>query len=126
MGDPAPSNRPLSPVQVAWDAGPVTDEPLFDALVRLAALLESHGEHGWSTWIGTDLRRLESGDAYALDHLLSAFGGMGSLSDLVLHPLNGHDIAEADLDASNQQLGALRTEVWSAATNLRIALRRRT
>ena len=96
----------------------------MDALARLVALLDSHGEQGWSKWVGTDLRKLQAGDAAALDDLLSAFGGMGSLNDLVLHPLNGHDIAQAEVNARNEQLDALRHEVWSEAIDLRIALNR--
>lgn len=107
--------------QDAWNAGSVTDEPLFGALSHLAVLLEDHGEYGWSNWVSTDLQRLLSGDAYALDHPLSAFGSTGSLSDLVLHPGDVH-IGLANIEAANEQLNALRGKVWSEATRLRRSL----
>lgn len=105
-----------------WHAATVADEPLLDVLSHLAALLEKHGEHWWSKVVREDPQQLRSGYSYALDHLLSAFGGMGSLSDLVLHPINGHDVSEANIEVSNEQLAALLERVWSEASELRRSL----
>ncbi len=65
-------------------------QELCQSIESLVLLLGSAGETHWNNWLQTDLRRLRSGDTYALQHLLQAFGGMGSLNDLVIHPLNGH------------------------------------
>jgi hypothetical protein len=60
----------------------------------------------------------KAGDGYGLQHLLGAYGGMGSFSDLVIHPANGHQIDPGDLDAVNDQLRALGEAVWSRASAL--------
>jgi hypothetical protein len=50
----------------------------------------------WAERLAGDLRTIRAGDAYGLDHLLQAFGGMGSINDLVIHPVNGHRVDESD------------------------------
>ncbi|MDQ4025458.1 MAG: hypothetical protein M3217_08210, partial [Actinomycetota bacterium] len=66
---------------------------------ELEKLLGDVGEDFWREWIRKDLTKIERGDRYALDHFLGAFGGMGSFNDLIIHPVNGHDIFEEDVDS---------------------------
>jgi hypothetical protein len=72
------------------------------------------------TWTGrcTSLRHIEAGDGYGLQHLLGAYGGMGSFSDLLIHPANGHPIDSRDVDAVNNYLRTLGAAVWSRASAL--------
>ena len=81
-------------------------------------LLGSVGETHWTNWLQTDLRRLRSGDTYALPHLLQAFGGMGSLNDLVVHPLNGHVVDEHKAAQINDRLRDLRGDIYRLANEL--------
>lgn len=56
--------------------------------------------------------------------MLSAFGGMGSLNDLVIHPRNGHAIEDDEISAVNEELGRLTSAVYSEASALRRELDR--
>lgn len=55
---------------------------LADRLDQFALFLRKHGETRWAEWIDADAERIRSGDYDAVDHFLSAFGGMGSINDL--------------------------------------------
>lgn len=80
--------------------------PYAAAVDAVIALLESVGEQDWAGRL-----RDAKGDA---DRLRRCFGGMGSLSDVQISPHNGHTLpAGADEDALNDQLDALRTELWT-------------
>jgi hypothetical protein len=96
----------------------VADAQLEADLRDLIALLDTYDEEHWSRWFRTSLRHIEAGDGYGLQHLLGAYGGMGSFSDLVIHPANGHQIDRGDVDAVNDQLRALGGAVWSRASAL--------
>ena len=41
----------------------------------------AQGEDHWADWLESDRVRIASGDAYGLDHVKQAFGGMGSIND---------------------------------------------
>jgi hypothetical protein len=64
----------------------------------------------------------DCGDVYGLDHLLQAFGGMGSVSDLLLMRVNGHRIDPSQEGEINELLARLRSGIWTEATALRHAL----
>lgn len=91
---------------------------LLLTLDDLASLLRRHGEPHWSAWLEGDARRLRNGDRGALDHLLSAFGGMGSLNDLILSPVNGHAIDEEDVERVNAELRRLASRLFTLAREL--------
>jgi len=76
-------------------------------LDELVAVLAEHGEARWAAWLTRDTARIRGGDGYGVTHLLSAFGGMGSLSDVTLG--NGSD---AD------RLDSLRREAYRLASGL--------
>jgi hypothetical protein len=92
---------------------------LCEMLRRIQALLTEVGETHWRAWIARDLSLIEQLDAYGLDHFLSAFGGMGSINDLVIHPMNGHHVGRESVDAVNQELGQLLGDANALAKNLR-------
>lgn len=98
-------------------------EDLEEDVVGLIALLTKHGEQGWATWLGEALAPLRAGDPAGVDRLLLAYGGMGSLNDLVLHPVNGHTIDESEIDHANEELGAFTSRMWRRARTMRLARR---
>jgi hypothetical protein len=49
-----------------------------------ASLLQKHALAQWADWLRKDSAFIRKGDFYGIEHLLAAFGGMGSISDLVL------------------------------------------
>ena len=92
-------------------ASEVADDGEVEALVAAATaaaeLLRSHGEDRWARWLDLDAQRIASGDFYGVEHLLRAFGGMGSLSDVTL--ADGRD---------NARLASLRASISSNARAL--------
>ncbi|MCP1518682.1 hypothetical protein J2Y74_002992 [Pseudomonas migulae] len=63
--------------------GPKTEE-LIRVLDQLATVLESDGNTHWSLWIRKARALLLDSDYSGIEYLRSAFGGMGSLNDLIL------------------------------------------
>lgn len=88
---------------------------LAGLLEAISTNLTSFGENRWSAWLADDARRLRAGDPAALEHFLSAFGGMGSINDLYICPQNGHRIDAADVPAANEQLRRALTGAWELA-----------
>lgn len=98
------------------------DERHARLLTNVAAardLLECVGEDHWSRWMSTVHTELASGDAHGLTRLLGATGGMGSLNDLVIHPMNGHTVPEGELDHVNRSLVELVSSALADARALR-------
>lgn len=93
-------------------------QALAELLDRAQELLTKHGEKHWASWLEQDARRIRNLDLYGVEHLLSAFGGMGSINDLVLHPINGHLIQDSETDAVNTELGNLLDKAYRLAKKL--------
>ena len=85
----------------------------------LAELPRRYGEGHWADRITDAIRRINDGDLSGVDYLLRAFGGMGSLNDLLIHEANGHSIAAVEVGPVNDRLDELRTRVYSAASRIR-------
>lgn len=77
---------------------------ILDALVPI---LERSSEPRWAAWLARDAARIRNGDGGGVTHLLRAFGGMGSLSDVVL--------ADPVLDG---RLRSLRADAYELAVAL--------
>jgi hypothetical protein len=110
---------------------PVTDDEfgqrladLLEALDGASALLTKHGAHHWAAWLSEDRQRIANHDPYGLEHLLMAFGGMGSLTDLFFHPLNGNATGEDPNGWDNDELDKLTGSIFTNATALRRELNR--
>lgn len=63
--------------------GPKTEELIY-ILDQLAIVLESDGDTHWRFWMRRARALLLDSDYSGIEYLLSAFGGMGSLNDLIL------------------------------------------
>ncbi len=92
---------------------------LLRVLDELAQILRDWNEDHWATWIERDRRLIADGHPDALTDLLGAFGGMGSLHDLVIDPINGHAIAEERVRPVNDRLRLLCSATVTKATELR-------
>ncbi|MBL8523403.1 MAG: hypothetical protein JNN20_06930 [Betaproteobacteria bacterium] len=93
-------------------------QALAELIEGAQALLAKHGEKHWASWLEQDARRIQNLDLYGVEHVLSAFGGMGSINDLVLHPINGHLIQENEIDAANAELANLLNRANALAKKL--------
>lgn len=96
----------------------------YDRLVKdlalLLTVLDEAGEHAWATWFRTAASEVLAQDAHGLSRLRSAFGGMGSFSDLMLS-------VPGDQEASlrlNLELDQLRTRIYDDATCLSIEVQK--
>jgi hypothetical protein len=94
-------------------------EQLLNVLVEAEGLLRHHGEQHWASWLRGDAGLIRAGDGFGLEHLLSAFGGMGSFNDLILHAVNGHRIRDEETQRVNERLDQLRSEICTFADELR-------
>jgi hypothetical protein len=109
---------------VSTDTFDSSYQKLLDSLNETVALLREHSEEHWASWLAADRERIAGGDRYALDHLLSAFGGMGSLNDLVLQRPDATQPFSDDLRSANERLWDLRDAIWHSATHMKADLRR--
>jgi hypothetical protein len=78
---------------------------LLVAVEEAVTLLRAHREERWAEWLERGGRLVAAGDGYGVEHLLRAFGGMGSLNDLVL----GRD---------DDAFWELRERIWESARAL--------
>lgn len=58
------------------------------------------------------------GDIEGIEHLLSAFGGMGSINDLIIHPANGHALSLRDGEHANAALQDLLSRAYELASEI--------
>jgi len=92
---------------------------LVTILEEMTNLLADHSERNWADWIAQDIAWIRQGDGYGVLHFLSAFGGMGSLNDVVFHPLNGNVATTLEARPINERFQALKSEAYLLATSLR-------
>lgn len=93
-------------------------QALAQSLEIASDFLLKHGVPGWASWLANDAKLLRSGEYYGVEHILSAFGGMGSLNDLVLCPANGHQILDAEVDRANDELQTMLGDISGRARKL--------
>jgi hypothetical protein len=92
---------------------------LVTVLEEMVKLLADHSERAWAESIAKDIAWIRRGDGYGVLHLLSAFGGMGSLNDVVFHPMNGNLATTAEAGPVNERFQTLKSEAYLLATALR-------
>jgi len=94
---------------------------LADALDDLAMFLIAHSEPSWGDWIARDAILVRRGDGRGVTHFLAAFGGMGSLNDLVFDPAGANAAPEPEAIALTERFEELRGRAWKQANALRHA-----
>jgi len=96
-------------------------QELLNTLEELAQLLESDGDHNWSLWMRTAARRLGSGDRSAVEHLLRAYDGMGSINDLVLGQTSRDGLFawKPGYITLNERFESLRGKAWHLAQEIK-------
>lgn len=85
---------------------------------EMAVLLKAQGEEHWAEWVEYDARLIRERDGHGVEHFLAAFGSMGSLYDLVFHPVNGNAASEAEGRAATEKLHELIAEAHPIALDL--------
>jgi hypothetical protein len=84
-------------------------DELLETLDEIIQLLESDGERHWSRWMRQSRERLQNSDFLEIEHLLSAYGGMGSFNDLVI----------CQSYENGDRLNELRDKAWELADAMR-------
>lgn len=92
---------------------------LADLMQEVSDLMISADERPWGEWFRADARRVRALDFFGVEHALSAFGGMGSVNDLVLHPMNGHCVHESDIKDVNERLRRLLSRIYTLSGKLK-------
>lgn len=82
---------------------------LAETLDAMTTLLKAHGDDAWADQIGRCRASIALSDYYGVERLLRLYGGMGSLSDVILQS-DGLVPAE-----DNERFEALRTSAWEQA-----------
>ncbi|MEH3089587.1 MAG: hypothetical protein PGN24_08345 [Microbacterium arborescens] len=91
----------------------MTATDLDATLAELTDLLRSVGATWWADHVAQVAARVAAGADPSVASWM--FGGSGSLTDLVIHPLNGHTVDRLRLGEVNDRLGELRSRVYAAA-----------
>ena len=78
---------------------------LVSALKEAVTLLRACGEQRWAGWLEKDRNLIAGRDFYGIEHLLQAFGGMGSINDLVVEP----ELRDAELQRLTKRIYELAT-----------------
>lgn len=92
---------------------------LLETIEAATSLLRRYSVEFWAKWLDDDATRIRDRDVRGLEHLLSAYGGMGSLNDVYICPENGHPIAAEEVGAVNKQLQHLLGRIFKLAERLR-------
>jgi hypothetical protein len=95
-----------------------TVDRLIADLDEAIEVLDGVGEAHWRTWLQLGRNQIAGGDAHGLDHVLGAFGGMGSFNDLVLSQ-PGADRPVEELRAADDRLWELRESIWHGCRDLK-------
>jgi hypothetical protein len=93
-------------------------QQLILLLEEMIPLLRSYNMTHWPGWLESGLRSLRDGDPDGADHLLMAYGGMGSFNDLIICPENGHDIDRDAIEPVNRRLDELRAKSYVLARRI--------
>jgi len=96
-------------------------DELLETLSEIIKLLEDDREQHWSTWVRQSRDRLLKSEYSGIEHLLSAYGGMGSFSDLIICQRyeNGQFRWKEGHIEKNGELDRLRRKVWELADAIR-------
>ena len=94
----------------------------IDALASMIdeaeGLLRKHGVSHWADWLKKDSRFIRNLDFYGIEHLLSAFGGMGSLNDLGLAEPRKDNPNVFVASPDDERFQSLLTDIHALATKL--------
>lgn len=94
-------------------------ERLFALVDETCDLLGEYGEDFWARWLRRRSETLRREGPSGAGGFASGWGGMGGFTDLIIHPVNGHPIAPADVDRVNRRLDQLRADMYRTAERIR-------
>ena len=84
-----------------------------EALEALYILLDKSGVKFWRDWISQDIKLWEENKS--VEHHFSAYGGMGSLNDVVICTENNHNVTKIQEPWVNWLFDCLKSLCWYTA-----------
>ena len=99
--------------------GPKAQE-LVSVLEELIGLLDGAGQQGWSAWMRQAKRWILQEDFSGVEKVIQAYGGMGSLNDLVLggEGVDGRIVFDKEVRRLNERFQALISKAWKLASEI--------
>jgi len=91
---------------------------LIAMLNEAASILRRHSLINWASWLERDARLIERSDFDGIEHLLSAYGGMGSINDVGLGEPDPENVGLLRPHHDDSRLQELIAEIHSLATQL--------
>lgn len=91
---------------------------LIAMLNEASFILRRHSENNWASWLEKDARLIERSDFYGIEHLLSAYGGMGSINDIGLGEPDPENVGFLRTHPDDSRLQDLIREIYSLAKKL--------
>jgi hypothetical protein len=70
---------------------------LVEHLNKASEILNTHGFDFWASWLRGDILQVQKFEVSGLEHLLSAFGGMGSINDVRIETASPSESGELNL-----------------------------
>jgi hypothetical protein len=95
-----------------------TPEELARAIDHIVAVLRDVGETQWRDFLRRNADLIRRGDFYGVERFLTAFGGMGSLNDLVIASSNNHPVLPSEESDINALLSGLLNRAYAIAHDL--------
>ena len=92
---------------------------LCERIRETADLVRRVGENYWCEWLEESLRRIGNSDFSGIEHLRSAFGGMGSFNDILISRANGHPVSDEESWSLNARLSDLQHKLYELADYIR-------
>jgi hypothetical protein len=93
----------------------------YHCAVRMAVLPDEHAEAHWAAWARSCAERISLGDPCSFERVTGAYGGMGSLSDVMLWRPSGKSAADRPLLADyppSAEIDRLRSEAYRLAAQI--------
>ena len=91
---------------------------LVCVLDDIIEVLAADGKTHWKKWMQESKTRIMNSDYSGIEHLLNAFGGMGSFNDLIIcqDQIEGRFVWK--VGQKNDRLSELRSRAWELARSI--------
>ena len=95
-------------------------ERLIEESCRVIQILDDVGEKIWTEKWKRIVKMLEARRiSEALEYLFVLYGGMGTMNDFVISPLNGHNVEGLKARQLNEELTLALSDIYGTATYLK-------
>ena len=97
--------------------GILTDK-LVAEMDELSRLLENVGENRWGNRVREARSFLSASNYQGIEAAKAWFGTVGTLNDLVIHPINGHKVSKENLEQVNSKVRELSSNILNLVRDI--------